>query len=137
MNLEINISCPNTEEDMVCDNINVFLNSERKHCYIKLSPYTDIKLIDQYYNQGFRQFHCCNTIPIKEGGLSGCSLIPYTTNLIKQIKDKYPDTEIIAGGGIDSIDVIDQYKEIGADHFSVSTLLFNPFKFVYLYYLYN
>lgn len=134
MNLEINISCPNTEEDLETNDINKFLNPNRKHCCIKLSPHTSMELIDHYYQQGFRQFHCCNTIPIEQGGLSGPSLIPYTSTLVKQIKEKYPDTQVIAGGGIDSMDIVNKYKNCGADNFSVSTLLFNPFKFMYFYY---
>ena len=32
---------------------------------------------DNYYNEGFRQFHCSNTLPIKEGGASGPILKKY------------------------------------------------------------
>ena len=47
MNLELNISCPNTDEDVVNNNLNKFLNDQRDWCSIKLSPYTDMKLIDK------------------------------------------------------------------------------------------
>ena len=112
-----------------------FLNGERKWCIIKLSPKTEIKTIDSYYDVGFRQFHCSNTLSIgeKRGGISGPILIPYTLKLVKEIKNKHPDTEIIAGGGIRDIDTLYKYKKAGADHFSVSTLLFSPIKF-YLFY---
>jgi len=40
-----------------------------------------MKLVNNYYKQGFRQFHCSNTIPVKEGGLSGTAIIPYTSML--------------------------------------------------------
>jgi dihydroorotate dehydrogenase len=75
MNIELNISCPNMEKKMIDNGLQCFLNNKRKWCIIKLSPTTDINLVDSYYKQGFRQFHCSNTIPIKEGGLSGKSLI--------------------------------------------------------------
>ena len=136
MNLELNISCPNTDEDVINNNLNKFLNDQRKWCSIKLSPCTDMKLVDKYYTQGFRQFHCCNTIPIKEGGLSGVSLIPYTSKLIKQIKKNYPDSVIIAGGGIRNIETLNYYNSCGADHYSISSLLFNPLMFVSFYYNY-
>ena len=136
MNLELNISCPNTDEDVIHNNLNKFLNDKREWCSIKLSPSTNIKLIDTYYNQGFRHFHCCNTIPIKEGGLSGVSLIPYTSKLTKQIKKKYPDSIIIAGGGIRNMNTLNYYKSCGADHYSISTLLFNPFILSCFYYNY-
>ncbi len=40
---------------------------------------------------------------IDKGGLSGKELIPYTSKFVKHIKDSYPDIEVIAGGGIDSL----------------------------------
>jgi dihydroorotate dehydrogenase len=136
MNIELNISCPNAEKKMIDEGIDKFLNNKRKWCIIKLSPNCDIKLVDNYYKQGFRQFHCCNTFPIEGGGLSGKFLIPYSTKLIKNIKEKYNDTVIIGGGGIKSKDEIDIYKKAGANHFSISTLCFNPYKFYLFYYNY-
>ncbi len=66
-NIEINVSCPNTEKKMVSSGISDFINDHRKWCIIKISPNATEKEIDDYYKMGFRQFHCCNTIPIKEG----------------------------------------------------------------------
>tara|TARA_B110000305_G_scaffold173709_1_gene192034 strand:+ start:5586 stop:6293 length:708 start_codon:yes stop_codon:yes gene_type:complete len=125
-NIEINVSCPNVEKEMISSNLSGFVNDKRRWCIIKISPKCSEKEIDNYYNMGFRQFHCCNTIPIERGGLSGSSLIPYTTSKIKYINEKYSDTEIIAGGGIKYYNDIIHYKSIGAKHFSISTLLFHP-----------
>tara|TARA_Y200000002_G_C22643891_1_gene648243 strand:+ start:695 stop:1396 length:702 start_codon:yes stop_codon:yes gene_type:complete len=133
-NLEINISCPNIDKKMVCEGIEKFLNNKRKWCIIKLSPTSDTKLIDNYYNLGFRQFHCSNTLPIKNGGLSGKSLIPYNKKLIGYICSNYKDTVIIGGGGITNISDIDKYKKFGANHFSFSTVTFCPYLFFNLYY---
>jgi len=135
-NLELNISCPNLDKHMVQDNLHKFVSQDREWCIVKLSPNDTIETVDKLYKQGFRQFHCCNTLPVKEGGLSGKTLIPIVSKKIKQIKEKYPDTTIIAGGGIKDIDTLKMYKECGADHFSVSTIMFNPFKFVPFYYNY-
>ena len=60
-------------------------------------------------------------------------LIPYTCNLIKQIQNKYPDTIIIAGGGVRNWDTANVYLNLGADHLSISTLFFHPFKFINFY----
>ena len=128
MNIELNISCPNAEKKMITEGIENFLNKKRTWCIIKLSPTTDMKLVDNYYKQGFRQFHCSNTYPTPTGGLSGKFLIPYSTKLISNIKSKYSDTTVIGGGGITSKEEIEMYKKAGADHFSVSTLFFNPYK---------
>lgn len=133
MNIELNISCPNAEKKMITEGIENFLNKKRTWCIIKLSPTTDMKLIDNYYKQGFRQFHCSNTYPTPTGGLSGKFLIPYSTKLISNIKSKYSDTTVIGGGGITSKEEIELYKKAGAEHFSVSTLFFNPYKFYKFY----
>ena len=61
MNIEINVSCPNAEKQMVYKDIEKFLNKERKWCILKLSPVTSNEQIKLYYDQGFRQFHCSNT----------------------------------------------------------------------------
>ncbi len=132
MNIELNISCPNAEKNMVTSGLQGFLNKNRKWCIIKLSPTCDQSLIDNYYKQGFRQFHCSNTIPVKNGGLSGPSLIPYNIKLIQYLK-KYNDVEIIAGGGIRNIRDVDFYKSLGAHHVSISTLCFSPFQFCIFY----
>lgn len=136
-NIEINVSCPNIDKETLSSNLSQFIKKERKWCIIKISPMCTNDEIDNYYKMGFRQFHCCNTIPIKEGGLSGISLIPYTTQKVKYIRDKYDDTEIVAGGGIRYFNDILHYKAIGANHFSISTLFFHPILFSKFYYHYT
>ena len=137
-NLEINVSCPNAEKKMVCEGLEKFINNKRKWCIIKLSPLTNEHLIDNYYKLGFRQFHCSNTLPVINGGLSGKALIPYNEKLIKYISNKYKDSVIIGGGGITKWDDINMYKKFGANHFSFSTVTFCPYLFVKLYYtIYN
>ena len=128
MNLEINASCPNLSHDMVVTGIYQFLNPDREWCIVKLSPQINKKHIDNFYQQGFRQFHCSNTLKTPRGGLSGDSLKPYTSELVTYIKNKYPDTTVIAGGGIKKRSDIEMYEKCGADHFSVSTLWFHPFQ---------
>lgn len=49
------------------------------------------------------------------------------------IKTKYPNSEIIGGGGIQSSQDIENYKKNGCNHFAISTLLFHPFKFGHFY----
>ena len=134
-NLEINISCPNVHKEKLENDLGKFVNNEREWCILKLSPLTTEYQVEKYYNQGFRQFHCSNTLPTPIGGLSGPTLIPYTSKLIAILK-KYDDVVIIAGGGIQNIETLDKYRKLGAHHFAVSTILFNPFKFASLYFNY-
>lgn len=138
INIEINVSCPNAEKKMVCDGLEYFLNNKRKWCIIKLSPICDKELVDNYYKLGFRQFHCSNTLPVNNGGLSGKSIMPYNEKLIRYISNKYNNTTIIGGGGITKWDDINKYKQYGANHFSFSTVTFCPYLFLKLYYnIYN
>jgi dihydroorotate dehydrogenase len=134
--LEINVSCPNTEHSLISKNLHKFITPERKWCSIKLSPLATYNDIKEYYDEGFRIFHCSNTIPIEDGGLSGPSLKPLNSKLINTIKLNFPDAIIISGGGIQSMDDIKYYKLCGANHFSISSVCFNPFRFLKLYSLY-
>lgn len=129
LNIEVNISCPNVDKSNYFNDLNYFLNPNREWCIIKLSPLVTNNEIDALYENGWRQYHCCNTIPVCEGGLSGKSIKPYTLKHISYISDKYPDATIIAGGGIENLDDINEYKKNGAHNYSVSTVLFNPYKF--------
>ena len=135
-NIEINISCPNVHNNLIYNNLHKLIHPNRHWCIIKLSPICTNQTIDNLYKQGFRQFHCCNTYPVEGGGLSGIYLIPFVTNRIKYIKEKYPDTEVIAGGGIRDIQTLNNYKKAGADHFSISSLCFNPYLLIKFYYNY-
>lgn len=140
-NIELNVSCPNinkllNDANNGYENLGKFLNPSREWCIVKLSPLSKNETIHRYYELGFRQFHCCNTLPVEKGGLSGPALIPYVSNMIKLIK-RYNDTIIIAGGGIQHMNTLQVYKKIGASHFSVSTLLFNPYKSYSFLYEFN
>ena len=128
MDIELNVSCPNTDKHMINKGLKVFLNKKRDWCIIKLPPINYQDDFDRYYNEGFRQFHLSNTLPTKYGGLSGPLLKPYTQRNIQYIRKFYPKCIIIAGGGIQSMKDIEEYKKAGANYFSISSLFFHPFK---------
>lgn len=132
-NLEINVSCPNAEKSMIDEDIDKFLHSERKWCIIKVSPLISHNKLDSYYEKGFRQFHMSNTYPTDAGGLSGPYLIPHNKKNIEYMRNKYPDATIIGGGGVQTPEHIELYKSFGANHISVSSLCFNPIKFLRFY----
>ena len=128
MNIELNVSCPNAEKKMINQGLSEFVHDKRKWCIIKVSPTTSFDTLDDYYKQGFRQFHCSNTLPTHTGGMSGRQLIPYNEKLIKHLKKNYKDVQVIGGGGIQTKQDIDVYRKFGADHFAISTLFFCPYK---------
>lgn len=150
MSLELNVSCPNViigdvnksgavdknsvENILINQRLHYFLNNDREWCIIKLPPNVEVKLVDFYYKEGFRQFHCSNTIPVPEGGLSGKKVKEMNKYLIPALREKYGnEITIISGGGIDSIKDITDYKEFGADHMAFSTVFFCPIKAYKLY----
>ncbi len=135
LNIEINISCPNIDKN-IDNNLDLtpLINKNRDWCIIKLAPLEKRENIDNFYKQGFRQFHLSNTLKTQKGGLSGPMLRPYTNNLIDVLREKYgKNVTIIAGGGVRSKKDAENYIKRGADYVSVSTLLFNPFRFSLFY----
>lgn len=136
MNIEINISCPNVNDEKKWvrpEMLKGFLNGKRDWCIIKLNPTVNYGLIDQYYNTGFRQFHCSNTVPVPQGGLSGALVKKHNRCLIPYIKNKYHDVTVIGGGGIKRYSDVEEYQKMGADHFAFSSVVFCPYLFFHLY----
>ena len=129
--LELNLSCPNITERTVWNDLPVyFLGNKRKWCIAKVSPLITPEqlgfLIDEV---GFTQLHLCNTLPVLKGGLSGRELIPYVLNHLEFIRNEWGDgVELIAGGGVNSFGVANDYLAAGAKHLSLGGGCFNPLK---------
>ena len=131
-NIELNISCPNlnTHEDTTSfEGFDKFPGHMRnKWCIVKIPPTASEKLVDKIVDCGYNTIHASNTLPTELGGLSGKVLVPYTTRLIQYIKSKHPHVQIIAGGGVKNKSDAEQYLEAGADHISLGTVCFTPWK---------
>ena len=128
IDVELNLSCPNIEHFVnYNDGVEIFLNDKRK-VIAKLSPNATKTDIQTLINNGFNSFHCCNTLPTKHGGMSGKKLTIHIERLIRIIKYFKSDSEIIAGGGINHINDIEYYKQLGVHSFSLGTVCFNPYK---------
>ena len=108
-------------------------NSQLYYKILQVSPTIREDELDKYYKQGFRQFHCSNTLPTPKGGLSGEALMPYNKQIIGYLKENYKDVEVIGGGGIKTWKDVETYKEWGADHVAISTTCFNPWMLAKLY----
>ena len=131
--IELNLSCPNLGNSLPWDAARVFTKyraTDKRWCIAKLSPLTTPEqlefLID---NLGFTQLHFSNTLPVARGGLSGVTLRPYTLELIRLVRENWGDTvEIIAGGGVNDFGAVYEYLNEGANHVSLGSVCFNPFK---------
>ena len=139
--LEINLSCPNIERlnningssTLPMDGARFFTKvKSRKWCIAKLSPLTDGDEIEFVIEElGFKQIHFSNSLPLPNGrgGLSGSTLKPYTMKLIDLVRERWGDRiEIIAGGGVDDFGAVSDYLAAGANHVSIGSVCFNPFK---------
>ncbi len=126
-NVEINLGCPNTTPN-VWPGFASFTRSPRRWCIAKIPPTFTNNEIDFLVDSGFKQIHASNTLPVPQGGLSGKKIMPYTLRILKYIKKVHPHVEVIAGGGITTIDDVRGYRDYGADHFSLGTVCFTPWK---------
>jgi len=131
--IELNLSCPNLAKRLPWDSARVFTQtSTRKWCIAKLSPLTTPEQLEFLIDDlGFTQLHFSNTLPLGggRGGLSGRVLRPYTMDLIRLVRENWgSDIEIIAGGGVNDFGAVYEYLNEGANHVSLGSVCFNPFK---------
>lgn len=131
--LEINFSCPNLGKKLPLDGAGIFTKvKSREWCIAKLSPLTDgdeLEFVIEHL--GFKQIHLSNTLPLPNGrgGLSGATLKPYTLELINLVREQWGNrVEIIAGGGVSDFGGVMDYLKAGANHVSLGSVCFNPFK---------
>ena len=128
--IELNLSCPNLNKKLSWESAKCFNSEKREWCIAKLSPLTtpeELKFVVEFL--GFTQLHFSNTLPTVQGGLSGPILRGYTTELIDLARSEYGNSvEIIAGGGVSDFGSVTNYLSNGADHVSIGSVCFNPFK---------
>ncbi|ORM38824.1 diguanylate cyclase [Francisella endosymbiont of Ornithodoros moubata] len=127
-NIEINIGCPNAIIiDFPAELAPIFAG---RNISIKMPPTVDHNTkIREYIAVGITIFHLCNTIPTDKGGISGYPLHEYSLPAIKKAREVFGDSiTIIGGGGIYTLDDAKKYIEAGADHLSLSSIMFNPIR---------
>ena len=126
--IEVNISCPNVEHyKNYVGGVDSFLNGKRK-VIVKLSPTTSDAMIEHLMHCGFTSFHCCNTLPTEDGAMSGKGLREYSSTMINTVRFMNHNAEIIAGGGIQTMNDVRYYSRFGATSFSIGSVCFHPFK---------
>jgi len=132
MNVELNLSCPNLGKNLPWDSAESFARTKekRKWCICKVSPTVTPEDLEFLITKlGFTQIHASNTLALPgSGGLSGRTLIPYTLGIIRLIQEEWPWVTTIAGGGVTDFSGVYEYLKEGADHVSLGSACFNPFK---------
>lgn len=132
--IELNMSCPNVGEVdwpqwLFREAIQSVQSPSR--LVVKLPPVRFEAMASQALEAGVRLFHCCNTLPVPGGGMSGRPLKPIALRCITDVRAManergISDLTIIAGGGILSTDDIDDYARAGAAHVAIGTKVFHP-----------
>jgi dihydroorotate dehydrogenase len=130
INLELNLGCKNVNK------IGIF--NETLKAYVRTFNKIIIKLpcdyeeargiIDVAYSCGVRSFHCSNTLKTPKGSESSKRIQLVSIPTCNYINYKYPDCIIIGGGGIYSAEDVNRYRDSGATHFSLATVLLKPWK---------
>jgi len=136
--LELNMSCPNVEHDPFgsfghrrvfeagLKLVEDLPEDARPLLIAKLPPVRWEMILDQALAAGMPGVHCCNTLPVKRGGMSGKPLKVINLAVVEKVRERTDDVRIIGGGGITGTSDILDYHRAGADHFAVASALFAP-----------
>lgn len=133
LGIELNISCPNVGElTWPADLFRRALDTGLP-IVLKLPPVHNAEMIAGALDAGVRAFHCCNTLPVPGGGLSGKPLLPLSLRCIADLQAELARRSIdrslatiIGGGGISTTADIDTYKDAGVDSVALGTKTMNP-----------
>lgn len=129
--IELNMSCPNVGELDCPPKLFDWAAAIDTPVIVKLPPVNYDRIFDRARQAGLRAFHCCNTLPVPAGGLSGRPLKPVALQCIRDLIARLSESErgeitLIGGGGIREPADIDDYADAGADHFAIGTKVMNP-----------
>jgi dihydroorotate dehydrogenase len=133
--VELNMSCPNVGEveggvsawrelfDLAIDR----LGAEGIGVVVKLPPVRYEAMAESAWDAGVRGFHCCNTLPVPGGGMSGAPLMPLSLRCIAWMRERFgEEAQLIGGGGINQPEQVDTYRHAGADHIALGTVCMDP-----------
>lgn len=128
---ELNVSCPNLNKE-------AFVTQQLFQKFVTAFPKTIVKLpplgsrslyiAKLAFDAGILWFHCCNTYPTSEGGISGNVVKWHALPMISEIKKLNSLCKVIGGGGIYTPQDAMDYFNAGADRISLSTIWFTPWK---------
>jgi dihydroorotate dehydrogenase len=127
MAVELNMSCPNVGHINWPAELFHRAMETGLTVIVKLPPVHYELMTEQAIAAGVMWFHCCNTLPVPAGGVSGQPLKPVALQCIRVLRQQYTDRiRLIGGGGIRKPEDIDDYADAGADHFAIATKVFHP-----------
>jgi len=137
MAVELNMSCPNVGEiDWPPELFGRAVEAMKSGTgeipgagvIVKLPPVNYAQMVEQAVAAGIRTFHCCNTLPVPEGGMSGRPLQPKSLSCIRDLRSKpFGHTlTLIGGGGVYEVSDIQKFVDAGVDRVALGTKTMNP-----------
>lgn len=131
MAMELNLSCPNVGGVSWPEGLFERAVATGVPVIAKVPPIRFAGMVEAAVAGGVRVLHCCNTLPVPQGGLSGKPLMPVSLECVRWVRSwsaeaGIPPLLVIGGGGITSAADVDAYADAGADAFAVGTKAFNP-----------
>lgn len=132
MALELNVSCPNVADEKF-DYAEIFKIAREIHPFIivKIPPVNYQSIVFDANYTGVNVFHCTNTLPMPNGGMSGKPLKRFALDAVSNVRRLISSSVIIGGGGITSKQDIDDYVSAGANHVAIGSGLFNPYRAIF------
>jgi len=126
--VEFNISCPNASVVPIDRDVIALATRLFGKPIIKVPHMADLRFLLELIDMGDIILHVSNSKATPRGALSGKELVSANLTTIRKIFKLRPDTEIIGGGGIYDLETLERYMNAGADYFSLSSVLYNPYK---------
>lgn len=125
--VELNMSCPNVGEIHWPEDVFTRAVDTGVPVVVKLPPVRYEAMVDQALDAGITTFHCCNTLPVDAGGVSGAPLKPVSLAVIAALREQHGDAlSLIGGGGIRQASDVDDYAAVGANRIALGTITMNP-----------
>ncbi len=129
--VELNMSCPNVGHINWPDDLFSRAVGTDIAVIAKLPPVNYELMFEQALAAGIRSFHCCNTLPVDAGGMSGQPLKPVALQCIRRLPElcspeTFAELRIFGGGGIRTPADVDQYVDAGVHFIAVGTKVMNP-----------
>lgn len=95
---------------------------------VKVPPINYEMMVEQAITAGITHLHCCHTLPVEGGGMSGAPLKPLSLACIRELRQRSygQSLSLIGGGGIYGRADMDDYARSSADRVAIATRLFHP-----------
>ena len=127
--VEINASCPNVGHYSISSDVLAIFAAKFRCVVVKVPPTEEgMFMVVKAHKAGINTVHLCNTIPVPGGGESGQRLKTLSLKMVEETKQLFPEMKVIGGGGIYTKQDLKDYENAGADHFSLATIWFTPWK---------